>query len=238
MSGEQRPLRTVPAWLWTLLAASLAGQLAVHAAAPATRARAEDLPPAPRAAVLRLASLGEPQALARLAMLYLQAFDFGGGSALPYQRLDYSRLTAWLESIAALDPRSQYPFFSAARVYAETPDPARMRQMLDFVYREFFADPNRRWPWLAQAALLAKHELKDLPLALRYAAAIDRYTTARDVPLWAKQMQIFILEDLNELEAARIMLGGLLEGGKITDPAEARVLEQRLQELERRMSAH
>ena len=234
MSAAQRPLSAVPSWLWTVLAASLASQVAWHAGAPAPEARAQDLPPAPRAAALRLASLGEPEALARLAMLYLQAFDLGGGNTLPYRRLDYPRLVAWLESIVALDPRSQYALFCAARVYAETPDRGRMRLMLDFVYREFFADPNRRWPWLAHAALLAKHELNDLPLALRYASAIDRYTTAPDVPLWAKQMQVFILEDMNELEAARIMLGGLLESGQIRDPREARLLERRLEELQQR----
>jgi hypothetical protein len=234
LSGEQRALGAVPSWLWAFLAAALAAQLAVHAAAPLSRVRSDDLPPAPRAAVLRLASFGEPEALARVAMLYVQAFDLGGGNALPYQRLDYTRLIGWLESIVALDPRSQYALFCAARVYSETPDPARMRQMLDFVYREFLADPNRRWPWLAHAALLAKHELKDLPLARRYAAAIDRHTTAPDVPLWAKQMELFILEDMNELEAARIMLGGLLESGKIRDPAEARLLERQLKALEER----
>lgn len=238
MNAEQRPVHAVPRWLWGALAAALAAQLAVHATAPARRQSADDLPPAPRAEVLRLASLGEPLALARVAMLYLQSFDLGGANASPYQRLDYSRLTAWLESILALDPRSQYALFCAARVYAENRDPQRMRQMLDFVYREFFADPNRRWPWLAHAALLAKHELNDLPLARRYAAAIDRHTTASDVPLWAKQMEIFILEDMNELDAARIMLGGLIESGTITDPAELRFLRERLAELERRGGSH
>lgn len=237
MNTEQRPLGAVPAWLWSVLAAAVAGQIAVHAAAPARPAGAQDLPPAPRAEVLRLASFGEPEALARLAMLYLQAYDFGAGNDLPYQRLDYSRLIAWLQSIIALDPRSQYALFSAARIYAENPDAARMRQMLDFVYREFFADPNRRWPWLAHAALLAKHELKDLPLARRYAAAVDRYTTASDVPSWARQMEIFILEDMNELEAARIMLRGLLESGRITDPVELRFLRGRLQEMGRRLGS-
>jgi hypothetical protein len=234
MSTAQRPLACVPAWLWAALALALAAQLVVHARLPAPNARAEDLPPVPPVPVLRLASLGEPEALARLAMLYVQAFDLGGGNRLPYQRLDYRRLIAWLDVIVALDPRSQYALFSAARIYAETPDHARMREMLDFVYREFFADPNRRWPWLAHAALLAKHELKDLPLARRYAAAIDRYTTAEDVPLWAKQMEIFILEDMNEVDAARIMIGGLLASGRIRDPAEAQVLKQRLEELDRR----
>jgi len=153
------------------------------------------------------------------------------------RRLDYARLTGWLDAILELDPRSAYPLFAAARVYAEVPDEARSRLALEFVYRAFFADPDRRWPWLAHAALLAKHRLNDLPLARRYAAAIDRHTRAANVPLWAKQMEIFILEDMNELEAARILLGGLLESGAIRDPAEARFLRQRMDELERRLAA-
>jgi hypothetical protein len=39
---------------------------------------------------------------------------------------------------------------------------------------------------------------------------------------------------MNEIEAAKIMLGGLLASGSVTDPVEARFLRQRLEELERR----
>jgi hypothetical protein len=236
VTRDERPLRAVPGWLWMLLGASLAAQLAWRGAQPAAGPSAADLPEAPRAEALRLASFGEPEAAARLAMLYLQSFDMGGGNSLRYQQLDYARLVAWLGSVLALDPRSQYPLFSAARIYAEIPDPARSRVAMEWVYREFLADPNRRWPWLAHAALLAKHRLGDLALARRYAAAIDRHTTDPTVPLWAKQMEIFILEDMNELEAAKIMVGGLLLSGKIDDPAELRFLKERLDELERRIA--
>jgi hypothetical protein len=121
-------------------------------------------------------------------------------------------------------------------VYAETPDPQRSRKALEFVYEEFLKDPNRRWPWLAHGALIAKHRLRDLPLARRYAEAIERHATASDVPSWARQMQIFILEDMNELEAARIMIGSLLQRGNIADPAELLFLKQRLEELEARIA--
>jgi hypothetical protein len=226
--GDERTLAAVPASLWTALAVSLAAQLGWQAAYPPQARSASALPPTPTAEALRLASFGEPEAGSRLTMLYLQAFEM--------RDLDYARLLGWLRAILELDPRSGYPLFSAARIYAENPDPARSRMALEFVYQEFLRDPNRRWPWLAHATLLAKHRLKDLALARRYAAAIDRHTTATDVPLWAKQMEIFILEDMNELEAAKIMLGGLLESGAIRDPAEARFLERRLAELEKRLS--
>ena len=218
--------RAAPLWISFLVVSALAAQLAWHAASGPARVGAETLPPAPRAAALRLASFGEAAAVSRLSMLYLQAFDL--------RSLDYARLSAWLRALLELDPRGQYPLFTAARVYAEIPDEARSRLMLEFVYEQFRLDPNRRWPWLAHAALLAKHRLHDLQLARRYAAAIDRHTTAPDVPLWARQMEIFILEDMNEVEAARIMLGGLLASGKITDPSEAAFLRQRLEALESR----
>ena len=236
MTRDERPLQSVPGVVWAALAVALCAQIAWRVAQAPAAPQATDLPPPPTVNALRLASFGEPNALSRVLMLYLQAFDFSGTNASSYRRLDYGRVTGWLKAILDLDPRSEYPLFSAARVYAENSDLARSRIALDFVYREFFADPDRRWPWLAHAALLAKHRLHDLPLARRYAAAIDRYTKSPDVPLWAKQMEIFILEDMNELQAARILLGGLLESGTVRDPGEARYLRLQLEDLERRLA--
>ena len=227
----------MPVWLAAAFAALLAAQIASHGLQPSTGAVANDLPPPPKSTALRLAGLGEDAAIARLAMLYIQAFDLRSDSPTPYQRLDYGRLVEWLEAILDTDPRSAYPLFSAARIYAENPDPAKSRIALEFVYRAYLKAPNARWPWLAHAALVAKHRLKDLALARRYAAAIDRHTTDPNVPSWARQMEIFILEDMNELEAAKVMLGGLLASGRITDPAEARFLKERLEALEQRTAA-
>jgi hypothetical protein len=211
-----------------LLAAGLAAQLLWHGTRPPlSRGQAQGLPSTPSVAALRVASFGETAAASRLLMLYLQGFDLAG--------LDYARLVGWLRAALALDPLSAYPLFAAARVFAEHPDPAASRAVLEFVYEEFARDPDRRWPWLAHAALLAKHRLKDLPLARRYAAAIERQTRSGDAPLWARQMEIFILEDMNELEAARVMLGGLLASGRVRDAAERRFLELRLKEIENRL---
>lgn len=236
MSEHERPLSAVPGWILWLLAITIAAQIAWQAVPRANApSAAADLPFAPSVQALRLASLGEPAALARLSMVWLQAFDSRGDNAIPYQRLDYHRLVAWLRAILATDPKSEYPLFAAARVYGENPDPAKMRLAFDFIYAEFASDPNRRWPELAHAALLAKHRLNDLPLALKYASAIQRLTTDESIPLWARQMQIFILEDMNELDAAKVMLGGLLASGRIRDPQEQRFLQGRLKDVERRL---
>jgi len=234
VSADERPVASVPRWILAFFAVSLAVQLSVSARRIGMSSEAEDLPAPPRAAALRIGSMGEPEALSRVAMLYIQSFDYHGTNALPYRRLDYDRLIKWLRGIQALDPLSKYPLFLASRVYAEVRDPDRQRKMLEFIYEAFVEDPNRRWPALAHACLVAKHMLHDLPLSLKYARAIDRLTTASDVPVWAKQMEVFILEDMNELDAARIMLGGLLAKGQVRDETERRYLELRLKSMEER----
>lgn len=221
-------MKSAPLGIAALVALGLSAQLAWQASRPFAGVYAEVLGTPPRPAVLRLATFEEPAAAARLTMLYLQGFDL--------RDLDYARLTGWLRAASDLDPRSAYPMFLAARVFAEAPDEPRTRQMLEFIHDRFLEDPDRRWPWLAHAAVLAKHRLKDLALARRYAAAVQRHARAADVPLWARQMEVFILEDMNELEAAKIMLGGMLARGDISDPNELRFLKQKLEALEKRLA--
>src|SRR6266513_5762826 len=232
---SQRSIAVVPRGVLVLFALGLAAQIGLKATAPPPRAAAEDLALAPSIAALRLASFVDPVALGKALMLYLQAFDYQSGSKVPYRDLDYGRLEAWLARILELDPRGQYPLLAASRLYAEVPAEAKQRSMLEFVYRQFLLDPDRRWPWLAHATAIAKHRLHDLPLALRYARAIQRYAVADTVPIWAKQMEIFILEDMNELETARLIIGGVVQSGTVKDPAELRFLEERLKQLEARI---
>ena len=232
MKGEaERAIATVPRWVLVLLAAAFSLQVAWQALQPRPVARAEALGPAPAPAVLRAVALGEPIALAQLLTLYLQAFDNQPGISIPFLELDYARVTAWLGTILAVDPLGQYPLLLASQVYAQVPDPAKQRAMCQFVRREFDLDPDRRWRWLAHCAIMAKHRLHDARLALGYADAITKQ--ARGASNWARQMRIFILEDLGELEAATVLLGGLLASGEVTEPKEIHFLTERLEQLKR-----
>ncbi|HZF23179.1 MAG TPA: hypothetical protein VE030_06920, partial [Burkholderiales bacterium] len=62
--------------------------------------------------------------------------------------------------------------------------------------------------------------------------AINQHATSAEVPHWAKQMHIFVLEDMGEHETAKLLLGGLLASGAITDAHEARFLTQRLNAMQ------
>lgn len=225
----ERSVGQVPRPVLALLAAMLVAQIGWQALQPKPSARAEALAALPSQSALRAVSLGEPIALAQWLTLYLQAFDNQPGISIPFQDLDYPRVIRWLDTILGLDPVTEYPLMMASQLYGQVPDEARQRLMFEFVHRKFLEDPDRRWRWLAHCAILAKHRLNDKALALRYAEDITRH--ARAASNWARQMRIFILEDMGEKESATILLGGLLASGEITDPKEIHFLTQRLETL-------
>ena len=166
-----------------------------------------------------------------LTMLWLQAFDNQPGISIPFRQLDYNKVIQWLSLVLELDPAGQYPLLMASRVYGEVADNSRKKLMLEFVYNRFFEDPNRRWPSLAHAVFVAKYKLKDFQLAFKYADALAENVTAKNVPFWVKEMHIYVLEDMGELESAKVLIGGLLESGSIEDEHEIRFLQDRLQQL-------
>lgn len=228
--SEERVLATVPWAVPLLLAVALTLQIGVHATRPAPVARADDLSPSPPAKVLRAASFGEPVVASQLSMLHLQAFDNQPGISLPFVALDYTRVIGWLESALLLDPRSSYPLMMASQIYGQVNDETRQRMMCEFVHARFLEAPDRRWRWLAHCAIMAKHRLKDRPLALRYATDITLHASA--AMGWARQMRIFILEEMGETASAKVLLGGLLATGEVTDPSELNFLAERLKALE------
>lgn len=236
MRSEERSLKSVPASVFALFLISFGTQLAFHSYQPDVTLEARQLPKPVSLELLRAAGLGEDVVAAKLLMLWLQSFDNQPGLSLPFAALDYGKLTGWLGRVLELDHHAQYPLLAASRVYAEVPDLAKQRLVLDFVEREFKRDPNNRWPWMAHAVYVAKHRMKDPQLALHYARSLSEHALGAEVPHWAKQMVIFVLEDMGELESAKVLLGGLLDSGKITDPHEQWFLSKRLAEIEQRVA--
>ena len=223
----------VPLAVRMILIASLATQVAWSGTRAPAVATAAPLPPPPMTSLLRLAGLGEADALAKIIMLWLQAFDHQPGASIPFARLDYAGVIHWLDALLDLDGRFQYPLLSASRVYTQTPDNGRKKQMLEFVHRRFLEDPNRRWPWMAHAVHVAKHQVGDLQLALKYARDLRLYTGGNAAPPWVAHMEIFVLEDLGEVESARVIIGGMLASGRLTaNDNELRFLKNKLAELE------
>lgn len=232
MMQPPRPLSVVPRPVYLLLLIGLLLQGGQHLAWPVPEVRMQTLPQPMPAPWLRVLSFGEPIVLAKVLMLWLQAFDYQAGLELTLKDFDPEKLEGWLETILLLDPKGQYPLVAAVRFYGESPVPDHQRRFAAFAYRQFFVDPPRRWPWLAHAAIQAKHRLHDLPLALHYAQAIRIHTAGNGVPSWAKHMEVVLLEEMGEYHKARMLMETFLTDGTVRDPREIHFLKERLRFLE------
>jgi len=233
---KERPVRDVPLPVIVMLLAALAIQLYWHSQQEPIVAKAEDLPRPMSARAYVMSSFGEPVAAAKVLNLWLQAFDNQPGISMPLHSLDYDVVTDWLDTILELDPRGHYPMLVAARVYGSVSVEEKQREMMDYIFYKFNENPNKHWRWLAHAVITAKHELKDMPLALKYAHALAEKATGENVPYWARDMKIIVLEDMGEVEAAKILVGGLIASGEITDPYELNFLQNKIRTLEEKVT--
>lgn len=236
-STQYRSWNAVPNILIIMLLGSLLLQLAWHQYATSTQINREYLSAAPEVENLRLMALGDSEVLAKILMFWLQSFDNQPGVSLPLQELNYNKVMDWLEKISVLDEHSQYPLFSAAYIYAVIKDEKKQRQVFNFIEKRFKQHPNRYWRWLAHAAIKARHSLHDNDLALHFAQLLRLHATGPNVPRWAQQMEIGILEAKGEYQSVKLLIGGLLTEGRITDPQELRFLNERLKQLRMSTSA-
>jgi len=233
---KDRPVKDVPGWIKLTLLLALVLQLLWHSMQDPIVAKAEDLPAPLSTRTYIMSSLGEPIAVSKFLNLWLQAFDNQPGASISFHQLDYPRLTKWLDTILELDPRGYYPMLVAARVYGSVNDPEKQRIMMDYIFFKFNENPDKYWRWLAHVVITAKHELKDFDLALKYADALADKANGKNIPYWAKDMKIIVLEDMGELEAAKILVGALIESKEITDPYELNFLTHKIAVLEEKLS--
>ncbi|MBL1141972.1 MAG: hypothetical protein HND53_08085 [Proteobacteria bacterium] len=235
---QTRDLSFVPKSIWFLLLLSLAFQCLWHFSFTKLTVKQQDLPSAPQPSLVKLISLDDSITAAKLLMLWLQAFDNQPGISIPLKDLNYDRVIDWLDLILKLDDKTQYPLLAGVRFYAEVSDVGKQRKMIDYVSQKFIEKPDERWPLMTHAVYIAKHRIKDVDLALRCAQLIRQYAKRANIPHWAKQMEIFILEDMGELESAMVLIGGLLESGELDDPHQRQFLGQRLEEIKQRQVEH
>lgn len=224
----ERPVSVVPRVVLYVLISTLVSQIVWHASQPKPVAQATELDTAPSAVLFDLISMGDPIALSKILILRIQSFDNQPGISIPFNKLDYHKVVSWLERVAELDPYSRYPYLLAARVYAQVNDPERKRIMLNFVHSGFLKNPELQWPAMVQAVFIARHRLKDLDLALRYARDIRLNLKGEHIPSWVRQMELFVLEEMGDLESAKVLLGAFLDAGLIENERELKFLQGRL----------
>ncbi|MBF0334626.1 MAG: hypothetical protein HQL40_13435 [Alphaproteobacteria bacterium] len=177
------------------------------------------VPPVPTKEAIQALAFGDGQFLYRALGLNIQNTGDDGGRFTPLDRYDYGRLEGWFMALDALDSVSDFMPVVAGYYFSNTPKRADIAHVVNYLRHYARHDPARSWRWLAHAAYLARHRMKDQRLALEVARELTALDVP-DMPSWARQMQVFILADLGENEAARALMLALLNGDPNLSPEE------------------
>ncbi len=181
-------------------------------------------------------SMGSEQLLSYLLVLRLQLHDNQAGRHVRYNYIDYTTLVDWLSKINQLNLDSEYPMLLASRVYSQTRDKPRLRLLLGFIDETFLKNPQLHWRRQAEAAVIAKHQLGDLQLALAMAQKLANQPDSIKMPRWARDMHFLLLGDLGEFETGIIIIQALLKDGEIIDRDEIHFLQEKLLYFQQKLS--
>lgn len=149
--------------------------------------------------------------------------------------IDYDVLVDWLDRVSDISPHTEYPMLLASRIYAQTANEERLRKMLGFIERRFDDNPQLHWRRLAEASVIAKHQLEDLEYALQLAQKLAAQPDSVEMPRWARDIEFLLLAELNELETAIAIIQALMQSGSIEDPDEKIFLEDKLSEFQQKL---
>jgi len=236
MRRAERPLLQLPVPLiWGFLLV-LSSQLLFHHYSPLLRGfRYQPLSSPLQASTYRGVAMGSEKLMGYLLALRLQLHDSQAGRYFSYNRIDYAVLVDWLEQITRVNLTSEYPMLLASRVYSQTRDKSRLQLMLGFIERNFDHAPQLHWRRLAEASVIAKHQLGDLELALRMAQKLALQPASIEMPQWARDIRFLLLAELNELESAIAIIEALLQSNAVLDSDEKRFLKEKLSKFQQEL---
>ncbi len=236
MNARQRNLNQVPILILVGFVFMLAVQLGYHHLYQRSlRVSFTQLSQPADSSFYRSLAMGSDQLWSYLLTLNVQLHDNQKGRHVNYRHLDYQVLRQWLLTLYEMNPQSDYPAFLASRIYSQVNDPSKIRLMIKLIDELFERDPQQHWRRMTEACLLAKHQLQDLPLALDLAQKVAALPKSYDLPFWARDMQLVLLDELNQYESAQLLISSLLQSGDIKDRDEVRFLQHRLLKIQQKL---
>jgi len=181
------------------------------------------VPPAPTKSSAESITLGDKEFSYRFFAIALQNFGEMGIYNIPLKDYNYEALREWFFLLHYLDPISDHVPMLAAHYFGGTSVPEQSAEIIKYLNVIGSVPFGTKWRWLAQAAYLAQHKVGDIDLALTYAYRLQKMGQAHpelEMPQWARQMPVFILNNRGEKEASRKLMENLIVTEKNIHPTE------------------
>jgi len=180
------------------------------------------VPEVPSELSIKAFSFGDEQFYFRTLAFDLQNAGDTFGRFTALKLYDYSKLYKWFTLLDKLDSKSSFVPSIAAYYYSATQNTPDVKYIVQYLEEDAGLNEYNKynkWWWLGQAVYLANHKLEDKDWALRLAYKLAA-TPRNDIPIWAKQMPAFILEQKGEEEQAMQIIADILKNAETIDPGE------------------
>lgn len=179
-----------------------------------------NVPPAPSEAGATAAFLGDKELAYRSIAITLQAFGNNTGQVMALKDYNYGNLGTWFDLEDKLDRVSDYVPFLAAYYFAGNQDSDKLMPVINYLRRVGTYHEKDKWRYLGQAVFLARHKMKNMPLALELSKELAA-TYKPGMPAWVVQMPAIVASGMGEKEMAyNLMLDTLQNKGAGMDAAE------------------
>lgn len=185
------------------------------------------VPDVPGEETVKALSLGDEQFFFRLLGLQLQNSGDTFGRFTALKKYDYHKLYHWFRLLDKLDARSSYIPSMAAHYFSQTQKREDVKYVVDYLVEHSAERPEEKWFWLVQAIYLANHKLENRQLAIQIAKHLEG---DYDIPIWARQMPVFMYEQSGEAEAALGVLLAILTNAKDLDRGELNFMQHLVEE--------
>lgn len=191
---------------------ALLAQIAVWYSTMHIKPNLEITPEIPTAKQTEAFSLGDKELYFRSKTLDLQMAGDTFGRTTALKDYDFPLLKKWFFYLDSLDAKSNFTPSIAAYYFARTQHPKDTIYVLDYLEKHADNDPKNKWWWYSQGIYLANSVLGDKQRALEIAVKLRN--VQGDLPIWARQMEAFMREDLGDKDSAELIMCDVFENFK------------------------
>ena len=177
------------------------------------------VPDVPSELSIKAFSFGDEQFYFRTLAFKLQNAGDTFGRFTALKLYNYNKLYHWFKLLDTLDIKSGFVPSIAAYYYSQTQNTPDVKYVVQYLEENASLNLYNKWWWMSQAVYLANHKLEDKEWALRLAYKLAS-TPRNDIPLWAKQMPAFILEQQGEEEQAMGIIADIVQNVDNLDEGE------------------
>jgi hypothetical protein len=111
-----------------------------------------------------------------------------------------------------LDATSNYIPSMAAYYFSRSQNKSDVKYVLDYLEEHSVKDIEHNWWWLSQSIYLANEVLGEKERAIKIASKLRE--VKGEIPMWARQMEAFLREDLGEKDKAQDIMCEVFHSAK------------------------